>query len=174
MNWRDQLLADLQARYAELCVREREHVFVEAFCLMTYEGVKPRTPGPRPMWQRGRTPTGESELLWNSRNGVTPFCIRTRDGQGEMQHFGRDQPVPGHRPAAGDRIFVDCKPEDALEHAEKLVAEGWDHPEYPLSRSYDRREDAVRSFAMGTYESGIQPRVVVVTEAMAKKMGWQR
>jgi hypothetical protein len=46
------------------------HAHVEAFCLMTYE-----------------TKDGSvTERIWNSRDGVTPFVVYTRDGKTEMQH----------------------------------------------------------------------------------------
>lgn len=67
---------------------------VEAYCLMYYV-VKA---------------TGETELLWNSRDGVTPIMITSRNGD-EARHVStRERPdrrALEHVPAVGDRIFVD-------------------------------------------------------------------
>jgi hypothetical protein len=90
-------------RFLKIGIEERarirderaKHAHVEAFCLMTYETVDDGEP--------------VTERIWNSRDGVTPFCIRTRDGKREMQHvrWNEDRYRPDHRPEAGDRVFVD-------------------------------------------------------------------
>jgi hypothetical protein len=65
----------------------------EAFCLMQYRDQI----------------TGEIETLWNSRDGVTPFIIRSRKGN-EAQHVNwrNDQCMPNFIPRPGMRIFVDA------------------------------------------------------------------
>lgn len=85
----------------------RPHVQAEAFCLMKY---KSRV-------------SDAFELVWNSRDGVTPFGIRLRNGE-EAEHveWQRDQYLPNYVPAVGDRVFVDMTPEAALTIAKKNVA----------------------------------------------------
>jgi len=48
----------------------------------------------------------ETEQIWNSRDGVTPFVIRSRSGK-EMTHVNwqHDKPIPNHRLKHGDRFF---------------------------------------------------------------------
>jgi hypothetical protein len=64
----------------------------EAFCLMTY-----------------RSDDGtEEEVIWNSRDGVTPFIITLRSGkQARHVDWRSDRRVPDYRPKPGERIFVD-------------------------------------------------------------------
>ena len=52
--------------------------------------------------------TGETEVLWNSRDGVTPFGITSRRGNDAMhENWQQDICVPRFKPAPGMRIFVD-------------------------------------------------------------------
>jgi hypothetical protein len=67
----------------------------EAFCLMEYQDQV----------------TGEIEVLWNSRNGVTPFIITSRAGnEAQHVHWHKDKPDPNYLPPKGMRIFVDARP----------------------------------------------------------------
>jgi hypothetical protein len=78
----------------------------EAFCLMTYQA----------------NDGTEQEVIWNSRDGVTPFVIRLRNGK-EASHvtWKDDRCDPDHKPQPGDRIFVDLTPERAREVASTAV-----------------------------------------------------
>jgi hypothetical protein len=108
------------------------HRHAEAFCLMTYA-----------------TDDGsETERIWNSRGGVTPFYIRSRNGQ-EMSHINWHEDVyrPDYQPEVGARIFVDYTPEAARNRAERLVEQYWDDPQYPMSRTYLTREEAIAALA---------------------------
>ena len=89
----------------------------EAFCLMQYASKD----------------GSERELIWNSRDGVTPFCILSRSGV-EMQHVNwkQDRYVPQHLPRVGDRIFVDLTFERAIETQRQNVERWWDEEEVPM------------------------------------------
>ncbi|MDB4873218.1 MAG: hypothetical protein JWL97_4222 [Gemmatimonadales bacterium] len=78
----------------------------EAFCLMTY-----------------RSDDGtEEELVWNARDGVTPFVITLRSGkQATHVDWRNDRRVPDHQPPVGSRVFVDLTPERARAAAEQRV-----------------------------------------------------
>jgi hypothetical protein len=69
----------------------------EAFCLMKYQS----------------DDRSESETLWNSRDGVTPFIISNRDGTKHMRHveYGKDRCDPNYIPLPGMRIFVSATEE---------------------------------------------------------------
>lgn len=69
----------------------RRYEHAEAFCLMIYVA-----------------DDGEREVIWNSRDGVTPFMLQLRSGK-EARHINwpGDRRVPDHRPQPGDRVFVD-------------------------------------------------------------------
>ncbi len=64
----------------------------EAFNLMSYKCEK----------------CGTLEVLWNSRDGVTPFIIGCRCG-GSMQHIDwhKDIRIEDYIPRKGQRIFID-------------------------------------------------------------------
>ena len=85
----------------------------EAFCLMQYRD----------------TVTGEVEVLWNSRDGVTPFIIESRKGN-EAQHVNwqQDRCKPDFIPTPGMRIFVDASPKHhhIRSSARRYVDEYWD------------------------------------------------
>lgn len=85
----------------------------EAFCLMQYQDEV----------------TGELETLWNSRDGVTPFVIPSREGN-SAQHVNwhLDQRVPDFVPPLGMRVFVDASPNHAhiRKSARDYVDKYWD------------------------------------------------
>lgn len=85
------------------------------------------------------------EWLWNSRDGVTPFCITAKDGKTELWHidWAQDIPSPQHVPQPGDRVFVDATPELAKPAALALIDSKWDHPEYPMRTSFSSKEAAL-------------------------------
>lgn len=102
----------------------------EAFCLMAY------------ISDDGET----GELIWNSRDGVTPFCVTSRDGV-EMIHTDWDKDIyaPHFRPVPGMRVFVDMDQDMALE-ARENVERWWDHPDYPMSARWPDKEAAIKAF----------------------------
>lgn len=63
----------------------------EAFCLMNYRCEKCKT----------------IEVLWNSRDGVTPYIINCEKCDGHMQHImGHDVRQENYIPKIGQRIFI--------------------------------------------------------------------
>jgi hypothetical protein len=81
-----------------------DYQHAEAFCLMKY---------------RSNDGT-EEELIWNSRDGVTPFAITLRSGKRATHvDWQNDQRMPDYQPPAGSRMFVDLTPERARELAER-------------------------------------------------------
>lgn len=119
---------------------EKPHVHGEAFMVMTY-----------------RADDGETERVWNSRDGVTPFCITLRSGK-EATHVNWSQDVycPSHADhmAAGERYFADLDPETALAHAEENVERWWGHPDYPMSARWPDKATAARDLAKGYLTPG--------------------
>lgn len=71
-----------------------KHNHAEAFKLMTYRCKS----------------CGFTETLWNSRDGVTPFCITCPNcGSLDQEHINwrGDVYAPEHIPEKGQRIFID-------------------------------------------------------------------
>ena len=91
----------------------------EGFKLMTYQC----------------TTCGHSETIWNSRDGVTPFCIRCLAcGRPDAQHVNwkADVYAPDHVPKKGDRVFIDL-PESlkrplALRNIERMKGTEYEVP----------------------------------------------
>jgi hypothetical protein len=132
-----------------------EHKHNEAFKVMIYEDGE-----------------GRRELLWNSRDGVTPYVVATRDGKGEMHHveWSRDRYAPDHVPEVGDRIFVDLTRDLAAERATVYVEKHWGNKEMNGVRaSFSSKEEAIAQFADAWYGEGGQPALVEVTEEMREE-----
>lgn len=138
------------------------HTHAEAFNLMRY------------------TADGDStntELIWNSRDGVTPFVVTLKDGSAATHRDWRsDQYRPDHTPSVGDRIFVDMTEDRCRELAETNAVRFWNDPRLPAS-SDDRwatveqlAEDLERSYLMDSRRGA--PDLVEVTEEMAHERGW--
>lgn len=76
-----------------------EHTFGEAFKLMTYACA-----------------CGHQEVVWNSRNGVTPFGMTCPScGQASLQHINwrGDVHAPEHKLHRGQRFWRDGTPDEA-------------------------------------------------------------
>lgn len=88
--------------------------YTEAFHLMTYTA----------------DDGSEAELIWNSRDGVTPFVIRLRSGKtASHTNWGQDRYKPDYIPPVGTRVFVDLTRERALEMAKKNLEYYKSNPE---------------------------------------------
>lgn len=74
------------------------------------------------------------EVIWNSRDGITPFGIMSRDRKCEMNHvdWNRDVCSPQYLPIIGDRVFVDLTMEQALSYRREQVEKAWNSGEYPM------------------------------------------
>ncbi|WP_342049919.1 MULTISPECIES: hypothetical protein [unclassified Cupriavidus] len=86
----------------------RGHHHVEAFCLMQYA-----------------CPCGHAEVMWNSRDGVTPFSLACPScGQANLHHvkFRGDVYAPKHVPHDGQRVWVAMTEERATSLAIRNVA----------------------------------------------------
>lgn len=126
----------------------------EAFCLMRYAS------------RDGRA----AEMLWNSRDGVTPFGLRGRSDV-EMFHveWENDRPIERFLPPIGMRIFVDMTKERLREIIKERVDAWWNHPSYPMSKAFTSKEAAVENLFHGEWRPGT-PDVVEVTREIREKM----
>lgn len=124
-----------------------EYQHVEAFCLMTYA-----------------CRNGHREVIWNSRDGVTPFIVHCATCGAEAQHvdWQRDTRIPTYQPRPGERMFVTMTPHDAEALAREMVVRYWDHPEYLMREGYANEDEAVRRLAKGYCDPPGQPRIVVM------------
>lgn len=125
------------------------HEHAEAFCLMAY-----------------RTDDGEiTEILWNSRDGITPFVIASADGR-NMTHvdWQHDRYSPDHRPTPGQRIFVTLSQERASELARERVDFYWDHHEFPARELFASKDAALAALTADIWFGGEAPTIVTVRD----------
>ena len=119
----------------------------EAFCLMRYQ-----------------TEDSKSiEYIWNSRDGVTPFCVMAKDGVSMMQHtnWKGDELRPHHKPQPGDRIFVDLTLEKMKEHRLKQGVKYIN--DVNLAKDFIESYGSVQAFVDATTIHQGEPDVVIVT-----------
>jgi hypothetical protein len=123
----------------------------EAFCLMWYQDTD-----------------GNRERIWNSRDGVTPFSIRSRQGL-DATHvdWDRDEWRPFHIPEVGDRIFVDLTVERATEYRTRWYDRNCSDPECKddFLTLFPDREAAINQSAESDAKMGA-PDLVTVTPEM--------
>jgi len=115
----------------------------EAFCLMEYQCET----------------CGYKEIIWNSRDGVTPFIIRCPECQkkgipiilksGLMEHVNwqKDQCAPDYLPDQGQRVFVDITPQIMEVLTRARVRRQWNEGSYPMSDRWDDPIDAVKELS---------------------------
>ena len=145
------------------------HTHAEAFCRMQYRDEV----------------TGEIEWIWNSRDGVTPFSIPSRQGN-EARHVSwhEDRYLPHFVPQVGSRIFVDMTEGRAREINQKNVERWWAENAAGIRTRYESEAAAVEALMSGwghrwTDESGVEhfhpgPDVVEVTrEVLTDVLGYE-
>lgn len=131
-----------------------EYSHAEAFALMQYRDKE----------------TGEIELIWNSRDGVTPFIVLSRAGN-HSQHVNwrGDERKPDHVPEIGDRIFVDLTMEVAVEFQRKRFAGSPEMAERLRDHYGEDDETIIQKLVEDMMEPGGQPDVLVVTEEVRER-----
>lgn len=105
----------------------------EAFCLMQYTS----------------DDGTETEVIWNSRDGVTPFSIMLLSGK-QATHSRWHEDVrctEGMARSLGVRWFMDHTQETADAAAAVFVDRWWDYGDYPMSRMFVDRRAAISHFA---------------------------
>lgn len=105
------------------------------------------------------------EMIWNSRDGVTPFILFRDEGKTELRHveWHKDVYAPHWIPAIGSRIFVDLTPEKAKEYATRRIEQCWDDPE--VRARWPSKEAAIEEAAKDMLHGGEAPDVIVVDKA---------
>ncbi len=120
----------------------------EGFCLMLYkcEGCE------------------AIEVLWNSRDKVTPFMITCRYCKGYMQHaeWQLDTYAPDFKPHKGMRIFIDLTEMKNKEYITAQVNRYWEHGPYCMKDRYVSKASAVNELTKGGVREG-EPDVEEVT-----------
>lgn len=88
---------------------------------------------------------GYEEVLWNSRDGVTPFIIGCSKCDGSMQHFDWETDVlnPLFRPPAGSRIFVNVTIEDFQKFRKEQIEKYWESGSCPMNKRWKNKEEAL-------------------------------
>lgn len=130
----------------DAAVASPRYLHAEAYCLMTYEG----------------TTSGRRVIIWNSRDGVTPFY--THIGGEEYKHVDwcrNNRPLPHYVPAVGDIIFLDLTLEKAREYRREYLKQR------PGAQLADFSvEETVEHLAVEDFQDGHQPDQAVVTQEM--------
>lgn len=129
----------------------------EAFCLMEYRCEK------EPIHR---------EIIWNSRDGVTPFLVGCRLCKSLMQHVNwqSDKPEPTYLPHVGQRMFVDLSEERALKLAQQQVESLWEHPEYPMKSEFENKQQAILTLVKEYLSKKGQPDAIVVTDEIQQAL----
>lgn len=133
----------------------RPYLHAEAFAVMQYRSVD----------------GSETEEVWNSRDGVTPFAILLRSGKEAVHvNWSSDVSRPDYQPPAGSRIFVDLTEEIAQANAQTYVRRIWDNDgaEGMLARSQFETVEAMVAALTADLKPG-EPALVEVPEE-----GWTR
>lgn len=123
------------------------HKHPEAHCLMQYQCESCK----------------DIEIIWNSRNGVTPFIVRCRKCGGSMQHirWHADTPMPNLR------MFVDQTPERLRESLRQYVDREWDndHGARRMSDRWQTKQEAVEDLFKDWWKEGEgQPAIVEILD----------
>lgn len=130
-----------------------EYNHKEAFCLMNYRCEKCFLP----------------EVLWNSRDGVTPFTLPCAKCGKTAVHinFAADKCTPDALELMPDtmRVFVDLTKERAVEFATRRMLSFVDHPRYPAppKDSEDWRR-LVAGLAEDFFKDGTGPDIITAKE----------
>lgn len=139
------------------------HAHGETFMLMQYETARPSGPFAAADDPRHDAPFIR-EVIWNSRDGVTPFCITAMDGVTELQHvrWFEDVYAPDHVPQLGERMFVDITVDRARAAARRNAQKWWDEDaDWSPRKRFATVEEFEAVLAEGYYTPG-GPDLIVV------------
>lgn len=102
------------------------------------------------------------ELLWNSRDGVTPFMIHDVTGQFELQHVAwrSDVRIERFLPPIGSRLFVDMSAARVRHISEEWCEHHW---ESVLKKYFTSRSAAIESHIESFHEG--EPDIITVDSA---------
>ena len=106
------------------------------------------------------------EHLWNSRDGVAPFCIMSRDRDELLTHvdWDKDERLPGYIPKIGMRIFVDLSVARARQLAkEQAERRGAQYVEEGFAGDIESAETRFFDALLADVEQG-EPDIVVDDE----------
>jgi hypothetical protein len=113
----------------------------------------------------------ETEEIWNSRDGETPYALLLRSGKTATHvDWTTMVPRPDFEPPPGSRVFVDLTEEIARRNASAYVGKVWEDQgaEGMLARSQYPDKDAMVDKLVADIRPG-EPALVTVPEG-----GWQR
>lgn len=122
--------------------QEAGHAHAEAFALMWYG-----------------CPCGHRERYWNSRDGVTPFMTLCPScGRPSMQHvdWKLDTFAPNHKPAIGQRVWVDMTLPRAEAIAKHRIAQA-----KSVGREIADTPEYIARLAAAIHEGGAAPALEV-------------
>jgi hypothetical protein len=116
---------------------------------------------------------GHLEVLWNSRDGVTPFTIPCGNCGKSSTHvdWNRDTRAVGFLPQLDDdaRVFVDVTKERAVEFATRRMLLFVDDPNYPAppkdSPEWNR---LIAQLTEDFYHNGEAPDITTAKELRTK------
>lgn len=130
--------------------RSSMYAHPEAFCLMKYASADGRI----------------VEWIWNSRDGVTPFMIRSADGATELQHvdWQLDRCLPLYQPAPGERVFVDSTEARMRPRVEAYVTKYWNDPMSGMAAAFTSQAAAIATLLPQWNRPG-SPIVMTAREA---------
>jgi len=125
----------------------------EAYCLMKYAIIK---------YSQVGNYVGEEELIWNSRDGVAPFLIKSEGGK-ELIHINwkEDKFAPHHILTNGDRYFADMSRARAEFLARKWVQKNGHYPEYSI-------EETIFMLTKDYYGDGHKPTILKYGESVVE------
>jgi len=110
----------------------QKYQHVEAFCIMKYQCEK----------------CEHIEVLWNSRDGVTPFVIGCVECGKPARHieWRSDRRVLDYVPPKGSRIFVTMTEEEYLKSQIKQVEHFWKNDVHDFRSIYKTKSKATKAF----------------------------
>lgn len=120
--------------------REGKHKHAEAFMLMTYAS------------DDGRI----REVLWNSRDGVTPFIIGSKDQKTDLVHkdWHNDVYAPDHKLEPGQRYFVDATENLVKKELLAYIDKWWSDWTFPMHKMFASKEEAYTKLLEGWLPPG--------------------
>jgi hypothetical protein len=115
----------------------------------------------------------EGLVVWNSRDGVTPFVITLPSGkQATHIDWHTDRRDPAHVPVVGEWVFVDLIQERANLLADRQAARLWADPDLrrQIQQQYGTAWDLAASLAADAMRQPGRPDLVQVDEELRARL----
>ena len=113
---------------------------------------------------------GQLEIIWNSRDGVTPFTAKCQKCDGWISHilWECDKRTPEYKPKIGSRIFINLTEGRYNQKKKEYIDNNWENGPMAMCKAFKTKEEAFRILA-NDFKEGMPELIVYEGQTLEEK-----